>query len=372
MKRATLTFLAVMAASGCTGTKPEVTEDFSDLAGGDEKSDKFRSKFQLVGSLDYGQTSDSIKYANPPKYRAFKFGGQKGDVVEIDVTSRNGDAVAFLLDNAYNIVAQNDDANSDTLNSHIKATLPGNTNPDIITYYIAFRDYDLHSATFKVALKGKKVAPDFYSCRVDADCVAIPEGGCCPHGSKVAVNTSSVDAYNKSVACTVTPRPLCPLFLVNDTRVAECNTGTGKCEMVEPADIKCGGFTTNPHACPDGWDCLSTSHIPDVPGSCAPADAPQKCGGIAGLACPAGQTCVDDPTDSCDPAKGGADCIGICQTKTCIQNVLCVMGSHFDRTACKCVPDTTTPTDSCGGCAAGTYCTYCWSGYACIPNGALC
>jgi hypothetical protein len=38
----------------------------------------------------------------------------------------------------------------------------------------------------------------------------------------------------------------------------------------------------------------------------------QFCGGIAGIACPTGYTCVDDKTDSCDPAAGGADCGGIC------------------------------------------------------------
>jgi len=38
----------------------------------------------------------------------------------------------------------------------------------------------------------------------------------------------------------------------------------------------------------------------------------QMCGGIAGFPCPAGKTCVDDPSDSCDPTRGGADCSGIC------------------------------------------------------------
>ena len=36
------------------------------------------------------------------------------------------------------------------------------------------------------------------------------------------------------------------------------------------------------------------------------------CGGIAGFPCPDGFVCVDDPSDSCDPATGGADCSGIC------------------------------------------------------------
>ncbi|RMD83281.1 MAG: hypothetical protein D6815_07005 [Candidatus Dadabacteria bacterium] len=39
---------------------------------------------------------------------------------------------------------------------------------------------------------------------------------------------------------------------------------------------------------------------------------PIFCGGIAGLPCPDGMTCVDYPDDDCDPAAGGADCIGIC------------------------------------------------------------
>lgn len=40
--------------------------------------------------------------------------------------------------------------------------------------------------------------------------------------------------------------------------------------------------------------------------------AKQMCGGIAAIRCPKGKECVDDPSDSCDPAKGGADCSGIC------------------------------------------------------------
>ena len=39
---------------------------------------------------------------------------------------------------------------------------------------------------------------------------------------------------------------------------------------------------------------------------------PIFCGGIAGLPCPTGMACVDWPGDDCDPAAGGADCIGMC------------------------------------------------------------
>jgi hypothetical protein len=39
----------------------------------------------------------------------------------------------------------------------------------------------------------------------------------------------------------------------------------------------------------------------------------QACGGITAAQCPEGKKCVDDPSDTCDPNKGGADCPGICQ-----------------------------------------------------------
>ncbi|MDC3961343.1 hypothetical protein [Polyangium jinanense] len=37
-----------------------------------------------------------------------------------------------------------------------------------------------------------------------------------------------------------------------------------------------------------------------------------RCGGFAGFRCPAGLRCIDLPGDDCDPARGGADCIGVC------------------------------------------------------------
>lgn len=48
----------------------------------------------------------------------------------------------------------------------------------------------------------------------------------------------------------------------------------------------------------------------DCPGFCVALG--QFCGGIAAFQCPAGQTCVDDPRDDCDPQFGGADCSGVC------------------------------------------------------------
>lgn len=55
--------------------------------------------------------------------------------------------------------------------------------------------------------------------------------------------------------------------------------------------------------------------------ACDPGEAatPRKaelssfCGGIAGIECPKGEVCADDPNDDCDPNNGGADCGGICE-----------------------------------------------------------
>ncbi|MCH9697591.1 MAG: Kazal-type serine protease inhibitor domain protein [Gammaproteobacteria bacterium] len=55
------------------------------------------------------------------------------------------------------------------------------------------------------------------------------------------------------------------------------------------------------------------SHMPYTPGYGFGDN--QLCGGIAGLQCPKGLMCIDDPKDNCDPNNGGADCSGICVKK---------------------------------------------------------
>jgi hypothetical protein len=285
--------VTAMFLVGCGG-KPAINDSFNDLAGADEKSDVFSKRMKLLGSLDYGQSA-TADYHNPPRYRAYKFGGKKGDAVTIDVQSEDGDAVAWLVDNSFKVVASNDDF-GDSTNSHIEAKLPGNTNPDVITYYIIFREYSLEDASFSVSLTGP-AADDFFACNVDHDCIATTVGGCCPNCSNVAVNRGQVDAYYAANKC-ATPR-ICPLACILDTRIAVCNKTQHQCEMVQPT----------------------------------------TCGGIAARPCTqSGYSCVDNPWDSCDPAHGGADCGGIC-VPTCIQNVLCAITSHYDRIKCTCVPN---------------------------------
>lgn len=127
------------------------------------------------------------------------------------------------------------------------------------------------------------------ACSVDADCTAVPRGGCCSNGWMEAVNKHHVVAYEHATACKLNPPPMCPMYMVHDTRVPECNTSTKKCEMVAPEDIQCGGFMMNSHACPDGYSCDHTGVNPDLPGKCVkdPPQAPD----CRSLGCAAGQWC---------------------------------------------------------------------------------
>lgn len=138
---------------GCAQEKDPVTDDFSELAGADEKSDIFSTNWRLMGSMSYGQTSASVAYSNPPRYRAFKFAGAAGDKVDVWVRSTNGgDSVAWVLNDAFVIQGSNDDASASNYDSHIVTTLGANRE-GIVTYYVVFRDYDLARANFKVTLR---------------------------------------------------------------------------------------------------------------------------------------------------------------------------------------------------------------------------
>ena len=82
------------------------------------------------------------------------------------------------------------------------------------------------------------------ACTTDADCVAVPQGGCCNNGYLAAVNKHHTKAYENSTECKTVPRPFCPQFLVHDTRIAQCNETAGKCEMVAPKDCRTTGCGT--------------------------------------------------------------------------------------------------------------------------------
>jgi hypothetical protein len=92
------------------------------------------------------------------------------------------------------------------------------------------------------------------------------------------------------------------------------------CSGHEPPDSGgfCGGIAGI--ACPSGQVCVDDPNDScdpqhggaDCGGVCVDSPTPAFCGGIAAIPCPGGQKCVDNPNDDCDPKQGGADCGGIC------------------------------------------------------------
>ncbi len=193
---------------------------------------------KVVGELQYGQTSEKVEYANQPRYMAFHFEGRACYKVDIQVDSINGQAMAALTDSRYKPIVSN-------FGSHVTSLMPLSQDPYPNRYFIVFEEERRNPATFTVTLRkvGSSEAAakaDYLSCNADSDCMAVAREACCHNGYKDAVNKDKVAAYCTANACQVTS-PLCPHFMVEDTRVAQCNAASHQCEMVEPNTIRCGG-----------------------------------------------------------------------------------------------------------------------------------
>jgi hypothetical protein len=109
-------------------------------------------------------------------------------------------------------------------------------------------------------------SPDFASCSVDSDCIAVPGSGCCGPGAWAAVNRSHADEY-ASAACTGR-MPSCPQIILVGPRVPECDNGTHTCTIIAVSSIACGGFVRNTHHCPQDYLCEHRNRIADIPGVC--------------------------------------------------------------------------------------------------------
>ena len=105
-----------------------------------------------------------------------------------------------------------------------------------------------------------------------------------------------------------------------------CRNGVYGCTKKE-----CPECRPDVKTCPDGSvlhrDPLNRCLFPKCPLECA-----VTCGGIAGVLCDSGFTCVDIATDDCDPKTGGADCLGCCERVVCTKDAhICRDGSLVYR-----------------------------------------
>jgi hypothetical protein len=144
-----------------------------------------------------------------------------------------------------------------------------------------------------------------------------------------------------------------------------CAAGT-HCELVDDGAICAPDEPTNPCAvvlCLEGTTC----EVIDGEPVCTPIEPGPFCGGFAGIECPGSGSCVDDPSDACDPEQGGADCGGLCE---CNVLALCVPGFAFDSSpeVCGCVPVEPEP-DPCALvlCAPETRCVSRGDEARCVP-----
>ena len=78
----------------------------------------------------------------------------------------------------------------------------------------------------------------------------------------------------------------------------------------------CGGVAgpeAPPHAPAPGTAPAAPTPTSEHADPRAPHKLGELCGGYAGFMCMEGLECVDDPSDGCDPKRGGRDCAGVCQ-----------------------------------------------------------
>jgi hypothetical protein len=221
----------------------------------------------------------------------------------------------------------------------------------------------------------------------DASTGGVDCGGVCQCAVSTCPSGSTFDASPSVCACSPPPPTkvrcggiagaTCPGFgrCVDDpSDSCDPNAGGadcgGICQCIDNVDCAAGTVfdstpsvctcvKASPHTCGPVCDIFCAyGSVLDADGcptcTCNPPPGGPKvgCGGIAGFPCPGLGKCVDDPSDSCDPNAGGADCGGIC---SCIDNVSCVAGTVFDSSpsVCSCVPQTP---PICNGPVCAIYC----------------
>lgn len=149
MQLRALLFLATLvvpiAIGGCGDS--DVDADDSDISA---------TSIKVVGGLSGNDAASiPVKYTSTPRYRAYSFTANKGDVIHFRVKQTDGgDAYAYLLTSSFGVLAKNDNENSSTKDSYLKATIatPGK-------YYVAFRDKAYRAGNFTIGFSVDEAIP---------------------------------------------------------------------------------------------------------------------------------------------------------------------------------------------------------------------
>ncbi len=177
--------LAVLATAALTGCASDADpDDFSDLAGMDDKSDAFSYRMKVVGSLAYGDELLDLAYKNPPRFRAVTFEAQEGDEVSLTLIADSANGRGWVLDRGFRVVRSFGAGDAEDFTISREGT-----------HYIVFRNDDLEDDNFDVYLEGHARTPGF---------AGAPDGGSVQLAGLTAA-TLSIDAAVRASLAAATP-----------------------------------------------------------------------------------------------------------------------------------------------------------------------
>lgn len=121
-------------------------------------------------------------------------------------------------------------------------------------------------------------------------------------------------------------------FCAAQGQVACTERACANCEAdacgAPPAPVRCADGLIPEPSCERDTDARCAWQVPEC-------TVYPSCGGIAGIGCASGRVCVDDRSDSCDPAAGGRDCGGICvPNRQVCGDAICGAGTECCNASC--------------------------------------
>jgi hypothetical protein len=132
-----LAFTALAAAVGCGASAEGTATADSDLT----------LQATVLGPIRNGETK-SDRFTGPPEHRAYSFRATGNDTITADVTIVDGDAVGFLTDSGFNVLAQGTAGTGP--DTRVTFTVPpGPSRP----MRVAFKNAAAPNATFRVKLR---------------------------------------------------------------------------------------------------------------------------------------------------------------------------------------------------------------------------